>query len=442
MTGVERTHERTVVDRDGDETPALEVDELSHRYGRTRALADVSIAVAPGELIALLGPSGCGKTTLVQAIAGHLHPTAGQVALHGTTVTAVPPESRGVGVVFQQSTLYPHMTVAENVAYGLTAQGVSDETRAARVRRYLELVELAHLRAASPDALSGGQARRVELARALAPEPDVLVLDEPLSALDRRLRVRLRDEITRIQRTTGVTTLFVTHDQADAMAVADRLVVMRDGTVAATGTPRALYESPPNRFTARFLGRSNELAGRVVGDDVDGSADHALGSTARDGELDMVRVAIGEAAFVVPDTPPEADQVLVHVRPEAVRVAAAGADDDHGTSDRDGSDRDAEGGGPSADRDTTVSLGGTVARVADAGSRYDVHVSLDSAIAIDEGTETPRAADSPPTVTAECTRCRLATGDRVQVAFDGRDVSVFPRPTECADSGGAGGPGR
>ena len=438
MTGVERTRDRAVAGRDGDETPALEVDGLSHRYGRTQALTDVSVAAAPGELIALLGPSGCGKTTLVQAIAGHLHPTAGQVALHGTTVTTVPPESRGVGVVFQRSTLYPHMTVAENVAYGLAAQGVPDETRAERVRRYLELVELTHLRAASPDALSGGQARRVELARALAPEPDVLVLDEPLSALDRRLRVRLRDEITRIQRTTGVTTLFVTHDQADAMTVADRLVVMRDGTVAATGTPRALYESPPNRFTARFLGRSNELAGRVVDDDVG----RALGDAASDDELDLVRVAVGETRFVVPDTAPKTDRVLVHVRPEAVRVAAAGVGDDRERTDRNGSDHDAESGGPNADRDATVSLDGTVARVADAGSRYDVHVSLDSATAIDEGLETPRAVDSPPTVTAECTRCRLAAGDRVRIAFDGRDVSVFPRSTERAESGGAGDPVR
>ena len=437
MTGVERARDQAAADRDGDKTAALEVDGLAHRYGRTQALADVSITVAPGELIALLGPSGCGKTTLVQAIAGHVRPTAGRITLHGTAVTTVPPESRDVGVVFQRSTLYPHMTVAENVAYGLAAQGVADDRREERVCRYLELVELTHLRAASPDALSGGQARRVELARALAPEPDVLVLDEPLSALDRRLRVRLRDEIARIQRTTGVTTLFVTHDQADAMAVADRLVVMRDGTVAATGTPRALYESPPNRFTARFLGRSNELAGRVV----DGGVDRALGGTGSSDETDLVRVAVGEAEFVVPDASLRTDQALVHVRPEAVRVAAAGIGDDHGTGDQNGGDHDAEDGGPNTTRDTTVSLGGTVERVADAGSRYDVHVSLDSATSIDGDTETPRAADSPPTLTAECTRCGLAVDDRVQVAFDGRDVSVFPRSTERVESDGADGSG-
>jgi len=424
VTGVERARDQAVTGRESGGTPALAVDGLSHRYGRTHALDDVSITVAPGELIALLGPSGCGKTTLVQAIAGHVRPTAGRIALRGTEVTAAAPESRDVGVVFQRSTLYPHMTVAENVAYGLAAQGVTDEQREERVRRYLELVELTHLRAASPDALSGGQARRVELARALAPEPDVLVLDEPLSALDRRLRVRLRDEIARIQRTTGVTTLFVTHDQADAMAVADRLVVLHDGAVAATGTPRTLYESPPNRFTACFLGRSNELAGDVVDD------------------TDLVRVAIGETQCVVPGAAPETDQVLVHVRPEAVRVVSERADDDHGATNHDGGDHDTEAGGSTGDRDTAVSLGGTVARVADAGSRYDVHVSLDSATSIDGDTETPQAADSPPTLTAECTRCGLAVGDRVRVAFDGRDVSVFPRSTERAESDGAGGLGR
>ncbi len=424
MTSVERARDQAVAGRDSGETPALEVDRLSHRYGRTHALDDVSITVAPGELIALLGPSGCGKTTLVQAIAGHVRPTAGRIALRGTAVTAAAPESRDVGVVFQQSTLYPHMTVAENVAYGLAAQGVVDEQREERVRRYLELVELAHLRAASPDALSGGQARRVELARALAPEPDVLVLDEPLSALDRRLRVRLRDEIARIQRTTGVTTLFVTHDQADAMAVADRLVVLHDGAVAATGTPRTLYESPPNRFTARFLGRSNELAGHVVDD------------------TDRVRVAIGETRFVVPETAPETDQVLVHVRPEAVRVVSERADDDDGTTDRNGGDHDTGGGGSTGDCDTAVSLGGTVARVADAGSRYDVHVSLDSAASVDTDDETPQEADSPPTVTAECTTCGLAAGDRVRVAFDGHDVSVFPLSADRLGSGGEGDPVR
>lgn len=433
MTGVERTRGRRPAGQDETETPALAVSGLSHRYGRTQALADVSITVAPGELIALLGPSGCGKTTLVQAIAGHLRPTAGQIALHGTTITTMPPESRRVGVVFQRSTLYPHMTVAENVAYGLTAQGVADERREERVRRYLELVELTHLRAASPDALSGGQVRRVELARALVPAPDVLVLDEPLSALDRQLRVRLRDEIARIQRTTGVTMLFVTHDQADAMAVADRLVVMRDGTVAATGTPRTLYESPPNRFTARFLGRSNELAGRRIDDRID----CASGDAASDGAPTPARIAVGEARFVVPDAVPETDRILVHVRPEAVRVVPVGAGDDRGGASRNGGD-DTGDDGPNTNR-RTVSLGGTVERVADAGSRYDVYVSLDSATRMDGSAETPRTADSQPTLTAECTRCGLAAGDRVRVAFDARDVSVFPRSTDQTGADGAGG---
>jgi ABC-type Fe3+/spermidine/putrescine transport system ATPase subunit len=220
----------------------LELDGLSHRYGDERALEGVSFGVAHGELVAILGPSGCGKTTILQAIAGHVSPTAGCVRLRGKDVTATPPEARRVGLVFQRSTLYPHMAIDENIRYGLTARGIGGDEQDEIVAEYLELVDIVDQRGARPSELSGGQERRAELARALAPQPDILLLDEPLSALDRALRDRLREEIARIQRETGVTTLFVTHDQEEAMALADRIVVVNDGRVEAIGEPRALYE--------------------------------------------------------------------------------------------------------------------------------------------------------------------------------------------------------
>ncbi|MEF8883254.1 MAG: ABC transporter ATP-binding protein, partial [Halapricum sp.] len=237
----------------------LELDGLTHCYGDEVAVEDVSFGIDAGEIVGLLGPSGCGKTTIVQAIAGHVNPTDGGVRLRGRDVTDNPPETRDVGIVFQEPTLFPHMTVEENVAYGLKPQDIDPAERSETVERYLELVSLGDQREAFPSALSGGQKRRVELARALAPEPDLLLLDEPLSALDRALRERLRKEIARIQRETGVATLYVTHDQETAMGLADRLVVVTEGQVAGVGEPRDLYESPSSPFVAAFLGGSNRL---------------------------------------------------------------------------------------------------------------------------------------------------------------------------------------
>lgn len=313
----------------------LELDGLSHRYGDERAVEDVSFGLESGELVALLGPSGCGKTTIVQAIAGHLRPSAGRVLLRGEDVTDAPPESRRVGIVFQRSTLYPHMSVGENVAYGLSAEGIDPDRREARVREYLDLVDLRGQRDARPDGLSGGQKRRAELARALAPRPDVLLLDEPLSALDRTLRERLQGEIERIQRETGVTTLFVTHDQAEAMGLADRLVVMNDGGVAGTGGPRALYESPPTPFVASFLGRSNAVPATVVG-------------------RDPPAVDVGGETLALPgsEIPRDATRLTCHVRPDALSVRPGDAE----VPER--------------------SVSGVVTRVADRGRRYDVTVRV------------------------------------------------------------------
>ncbi|TYT61161.1 ABC transporter ATP-binding protein [Natrialba swarupiae] len=318
----------------------LELDQLTHRYGDELAVDDVSFGLDEGELVAVLGPSGCGKTTLVQAIAGHVQPTAGRVVLRDRDVTGEPPEDRHVGIVFQQSTLYPHMTVNENVAYGLAARGIEPTQRDKRVREYLELVALSEKRDAHPSELSGGQRRRVEVARALAPQPDVLLLDEPLSALDRQLRERLRDEIARIQAETGVTTLFVTHDQEEAMALADRLIVMNDGRVSGSGAPRVLYESPPTPFVASFLGRSNTFPATVVS------------------QFPPV-LRVGDRTFSLPSgtiTASEGTAVTCHVRPDRLSV----------------SDPDA------TDTGSALSLPGEVVSIADVGRRYDVRIQAET----------------------------------------------------------------
>lgn len=343
----------------------LAIEGLSKHYGDERALDDVSLAVDSGELVALLGPSGCGKTTLVQAIAGHVSPTTGTVTLRGEDVIERPPERRRVGVVFQQSTLFPHMTVAENVAYGLKGNGMAADRREERVADYLDLVGLDGRHGAYPGELSGGQQRRVELARALAPQPDVLLLDEPLSALDRSLRTRLRDEIGRIQRETGVTTLFVTHDQEEAMALADRLVVMHDGQVAGAGPPRELYESPPTEFVAAFLGRTNTLEGTVVGED-------------------PVNLSVAGYPIRVrqPNPSDVGREVTVHARPRHLSLTPR--DDARATDTY------------STEQHSALTLPVTVSRVIDRGTRYDLVCRVDGndEFVVERRSDPPRVGDS------------------------------------------------
>jgi putative spermidine/putrescine transport system ATP-binding protein len=244
---------------------ALSLDRLGKRFGNQVAVDDVSLAVHPGELIVLLGPSGCGKTTTLRMIAGFVPPTTGDILLDQHSITALPPHRREMGIVFQSYALFPHLSVARNVAFGLEMRRMPANAVQARVAEMLSLVKLEPFAARLPRELSGGQQQRVALARALAIHPRVLLLDEPLSNLDAALRQEMAREIRMLQRGGGITTIMVTHDQTEAMALADRLVVMHDGRVQQIGTPEEVHFQPANPFVARFIGGSNIIAGRLDG---------------------------------------------------------------------------------------------------------------------------------------------------------------------------------
>ena len=242
----------------------LVLERLSKKFGEQIAVDRLSLAVGKGEFVSLLGPSGCGKTTTLQMIAGFQPPTSGAITLDGHDLIAVKPAQRGLGIVFQSYALFPHMTAAENVAFGLEMQGVARAEREARVKQTLALVGLAAFADRFPRRLSGGQQQRVALARALVIQPRILLLDEPLSNLDAKLREEVRIEIRELQRQLGLTTIMVTHDQEEALTVADRLVVMAEGEIRQIGSQRDLYERPTDRFVAGFVGRSTFLQGRVT----------------------------------------------------------------------------------------------------------------------------------------------------------------------------------
>jgi putative spermidine/putrescine transport system ATP-binding protein len=241
----------------------VELVGLQRRYGPVRALDGLSLAIEPGEMVVLLGPSGCGKTTALRILAGLEDATAGQVIVAGKDVTHQPANKRDMGMVFQAYSLFPHLTVVENVAFGLKMRGRSSKARRERSLQMLELVGLGPQANRYPSQLSGGQQQRVALARALAIEPAVLLLDEPLSALDAKVRVQLRDEIRRVQVDVGTTTLFVTHDQEEALAIADRVGVMNAGRLEQIATPTELYSAPATAFVGEFVGLSNRLPAEV-----------------------------------------------------------------------------------------------------------------------------------------------------------------------------------
>jgi spermidine/putrescine transport system ATP-binding protein len=249
---------------------AVELRAVVKQYGDVSAVRDVTLAVRAGEFFSLLGPSGCGKTTTLSLIAGFAEPDAGEILIQGRSMAGIPPHRRPVNTVFQSYALFPHMTVAENIAFGLRMKRTPAAEIRQRVARMLALTSLEGLGGRRPAQLSGGQQQRVALARALVNQPAVLLLDEPLGSLDLKLRRQMQLELARIQREVGITFIYVTHDQEEAMTMSDRLAVMDGGQVVQVGSPRAVYETPATRFVADFIGSSNILAGRVVGLDAGG----------------------------------------------------------------------------------------------------------------------------------------------------------------------------
>ncbi|MFC3286113.1 ABC transporter ATP-binding protein [Litchfieldella rifensis] len=254
----------------------LRLESLTKRYGTANAVEDLSLDIAQGEFVSLLGPSGCGKTTTLQMIAGFVEPTRGRILMNGDDITARKPNQRGIGIVFQSYALFPHMTVAENVRFGLEMRQVPVDECHRRVAEALELVRLDHLDDRYPRELSGGQRQRVALARALVIKPPLLLLDEPLSNLDAKLRENMQIELRAIQQQVGTTTLMVTHDQSEALSLSDRVVVMNQGRVVQVDDPFNAYERPNDTFVSSFVGKTNLLAGDI-GSVQDGNASITLG---------------------------------------------------------------------------------------------------------------------------------------------------------------------
>ncbi|HJW21447.1 MAG TPA: ABC transporter ATP-binding protein, partial [Candidatus Limnocylindrales bacterium] len=296
----------------------VELVGVTRRFGDVVAVDDLTLSVEAGSFYSLLGPSGCGKTTTLRLVAGFEQPDEGVIRIGGAEVEGVPAYRRNVNTVFQHYALFPHMDVATNVAYGLKQRRVPEADRRSRVGRALELVRLTGYDRRRTWELSGGQQQRVALARALVNEPTVLLLDEPLGALDMKLRKAMQHELKGLQTETGITFIYVTHDQEEALTMSDRVAVMRSGRMLQEGDPKTLYEAPADRFVADFIGVSNFIPGRVVGRDANGAGRPALVVEADGGE--RIR-----AAGRHPDPAPAiGDRVVVVVRPERMRLGAAG----------------------------------------------------------------------------------------------------------------------
>jgi iron(III) transport system ATP-binding protein len=285
------------------------IRNLTKNFGNTAALRNVSLEIESQELFFLLGPSGCGKTTLLRTIAGFYQPDAGELFFADRPMTGVAPHQRNTGMVFQNYALWPHMTVAENVTYGLDVRGVSAAEKKQRVAEALAIVQMEAYAGRTPNQLSGGQQQRVALARALVIRPDVLLLDEPLSNLDAKLRLEMREEIRRIHAQTKITTIYVTHDQKEALSLATRMAVLRDGVVEQIGDPRTVYRAPANRFVADFIGETNWIEAEVKS----GGPSGLLLQTGA-GVITTAGTAVHQAGA----------KVWLGFRPEAVRIGANG----------------------------------------------------------------------------------------------------------------------
>lgn len=359
----------------------LSVKGLTHRYGTALAIDGVSFDVAPGEIVALLGPSGCGKSTVLRSIAGLIKPQSGEITLGAANLTARPARERGIGMVFQNYALFPHLTVAENIAYPLACQHVPKAERRLRVAELLALVRLDSMANRLPRELSGGQQQRVAVARALAARPSLLLLDEPFGALDRALRFDLQVEMLRLQRSLGITTLIVTHDQEEAQSLAGRLVLMNQGRVEQIDTPTGVYDRPKTLFVNSFIGQANQLSGAIASLEADRST---------------IRLQLGETLVI----PRRLDfvigaPVVVTCRPEAISLASEA-----------GPDRLA------AEATVAIALGATL-----------VHE-----LALADGTEIRCSQMRGPR-----TRPAVA-GERLFAQFDTSRCHVFPAPAGSSTS--------
>lgn len=283
----------------------IEIEGVSKRYGTVQALKETSLSIPQNEFFALLGPSGCGKTTLLRMLAGFEEPTTGRILIDGQDMAGVPPNKRAVNMVFQSYAVFPHMSVAANVGYGLKVTGASRREIDVAVGEALERVGLSDYGTREPDQLSGGQRQRVALARALVKRPKVMLLDEPLSALDAKLREAMQLELARLQADVGITFVIVTHDQDEALSMADTIAVMSEGEVQQVGTPARIYEEPSNRFVADFIGKVNLIEGSVVG-----------------GGSGRVEVATAFGTVAVPYEGAAQGAVTLAVRPEKIRLGA------------------------------------------------------------------------------------------------------------------------